>query len=317
MKTFTRGFYIALMPSTGMLLVAIWKRVDQYGITERRYFLIILALWLAGVSIYYTVSRSRSIKLIPMTLCALAVVSFAGPLSAYNISLGSQRARVERLLMQHGLLADGALRPRTQTVSDSVAKELSDAFRYLLQQHGEKSVRPWIRGDIERSIGAIGSGSMARADAGAKVIMAALHVTYFEKLAGLSGDFFSFYAQQRREPIRIEGYTYAIQLSAMDVREFPLDSLDGVKVRATPNPPALLVTNGKTQVMNISLLPLLDSVEVARRRVTTGAPLQPMKLEVREGNAAALVLLWQVMGRRTGGKKTLTSLDGTLYIKLP
>jgi hypothetical protein len=33
--TYTRWFYVAMLPAIGMLLVAIWKRVSQYGGTER------------------------------------------------------------------------------------------------------------------------------------------------------------------------------------------------------------------------------------------------------------------------------------------
>ena len=41
-RTYTRGFYVALLPAIVMLWLAIGKRVAQYGITERRYFLIVL-----------------------------------------------------------------------------------------------------------------------------------------------------------------------------------------------------------------------------------------------------------------------------------
>lgn len=38
-KTYTRGFYIALLPTVVMRLLAIYKRVMEYGITEPRCFL--------------------------------------------------------------------------------------------------------------------------------------------------------------------------------------------------------------------------------------------------------------------------------------
>lgn len=38
-KTYTRGFYIALLRAVVMLWLAIYKRVMEYGITKPRYFL--------------------------------------------------------------------------------------------------------------------------------------------------------------------------------------------------------------------------------------------------------------------------------------
>jgi hypothetical protein len=316
-KTFTRGFYVAMMPATGMLLVAIWKRVDQYGITEKRYFLLVLALWLAGISIYYTITRSRSIKVIPMSLCALAVLTFAGPQGAYGVSRASQQARLEGLLTENGLLVDGTLRRAAGPVTDSVAKEISGGFRYLLDHHGEQSVRRWIRGDIERTIGAIGSGNAIRADAGAKVIVEALGVTYVPWYAAEAGDYFSYYAERRGEAVRIEGYTYAVPISGVNMRVMP-DTSSGLIVRAMADPPAIEVLNKQERVMNISLQALLDSGAARRRRVPTGG-MRPeqLTLEVREGNGAALVVLTQISGRLAGGKKTLNSLDGFVYVKLP
>jgi hypothetical protein len=77
-----RWFYVALLPSIGMLLMAIFQRLGQYGFTERRYFLLVLAFWLAGIALYYAVTASRNIRIIPVTLCIVALATLAGPGSA-------------------------------------------------------------------------------------------------------------------------------------------------------------------------------------------------------------------------------------------
>ena len=41
-NAYGRWFYVALLPAVAMLLMAIFQRIHQYGITERRYFLAIL-----------------------------------------------------------------------------------------------------------------------------------------------------------------------------------------------------------------------------------------------------------------------------------
>lgn len=40
---YARAFWIAIVPSAAMVLMALWQRVDQYGVTERRYLLGVLA----------------------------------------------------------------------------------------------------------------------------------------------------------------------------------------------------------------------------------------------------------------------------------
>ena len=98
-----RWWFVALLPSLGMLLAAIAKRVGQYGFTEQRYFLLVLALWLLGLALYYGITASRNIKLIPMTLCAVALLTTMGPWSAYAVSRRSQLNRLDGLLEKNGM----------------------------------------------------------------------------------------------------------------------------------------------------------------------------------------------------------------------
>ena len=88
--TYTRWFYVAMLPAIGMLLVAIWKRVSQYGVTEDRYFIAILALWLAAIAVLFIVRRGTDIRWIPITLCILAFVTTGGPFGAYGVSSGAR-----------------------------------------------------------------------------------------------------------------------------------------------------------------------------------------------------------------------------------
>ena len=46
--TYARIFWILIIPSIVMLLLAIGQRIEQYGITERRYLLLLLGIWLGG-----------------------------------------------------------------------------------------------------------------------------------------------------------------------------------------------------------------------------------------------------------------------------
>src|SRR6185295_189802 len=72
-------FYVLILPLLVMHLTALGKRLGQYGFTEHRYIQLMLALWLGGLSISFLAGWARNIKVVPMSLCALALVTFSGP----------------------------------------------------------------------------------------------------------------------------------------------------------------------------------------------------------------------------------------------
>lgn len=315
-KTFTRWLYVAMMPAIVMLWLAIWQRVGQYGITERRYFLIVLSVWLAGVAVYYTLSRSRSIKLIPATLCAISLLTVAGPWSAYAVSRRSQMGRLEVVLARNGLLVDGALRPATRQVTDADAREISAGFRYLLEMHGASAVAPWLADSLRRTVGAVGGGNAARADAGVQSITTAMHVRYVGRWEGGTSGFFNYHSERQPGAVRIEGYTYAIRLPPGLVGD-SLMITDDVHVRATVNPLLLVVTRAGARVLEVSLQPVLDSAAAYRGRHPAGAiPPELMTVEVHQGRGAALVRLTQVGGTNARPAR-LTSIEGDLFLRLP
>lgn len=148
MDRYARIFWVAILPPTAMLLMAAWKRIAQYGITEERYLLTILALWLGGIAIHYAVTRSRGILSIPLTLAVLGLVTWVGPWSAYATAERSQVGRLEGILTEHALLAGGTLTPSPRTVPDDDARQVHDIFVYLIRYHGLEAVAPWFGGSL-------------------------------------------------------------------------------------------------------------------------------------------------------------------------
>jgi hypothetical protein len=135
-----RWWFVAILPSLGMLLVAIGKRIGQYGITEPRYFLLVLTLWLTGLALYYGVTAARNIKLIPMTLCAVALLTAIGPWGAYAVAQRSQLSRLSGILAANGMGRPGAVTSPRTTVSLADRTQLSAILRYLGSRHGPGAV---------------------------------------------------------------------------------------------------------------------------------------------------------------------------------
>jgi hypothetical protein len=318
-KTFTRGFYIALMPAIVMLWLAIWKRVEQYGITERRYFLIVLSVWLAAIAVYYTIARFRSIKVIPATLCGVALLTFAGPWGAYAVSRASQLARLEAVLARNGLLVSGVLRPATGDVPFADRKEISGGFRYLIETHGQAAIAGWLSDSLRHALLMSGPESTRRSgEPRARALMTALKVEYVSPWEGegRGGPYFSYYTTTVPGAVAIAGYTHAIRFSFWTLRD-SLTVTDGTIVRLAGDSLALRVLRNGELLLELPLRDMVDRAAAYQRRAPNQAvPPALLQTEVRQGDAAALAVFTQVAGALRNGAPRLTAFEGELFLRL-
>jgi hypothetical protein len=212
--TYTRWFFIFMIPGILMLLLAVYKRVDQYGITENRYFLAVLSLWLAGVAVYFIVSQKRRIKVVPMTLCAVAFATSFGPWGAYTVSRKSQTARLERLMEANGILVDGAIAKATAEVPLDDRREISAISLYLVRYHGGKTFDRWLdSGAIEPADSAVGN----RGDKDvARSIVFAMGLEYVESWAHAPDreGHFNYAIDDGAQVFELEGADYMVRLAS-------------------------------------------------------------------------------------------------------
>ena len=145
---YVRTFWIAILPSIAMLLMAVWQRITQYGITEPRYLLTALAIWLAGIALYYGLSHSRQIKVIPSSLAALGLIAYLGPWSAYSVAERSQVNRLEGLLESYGVLAAGTLSPSPTEIPEEDWRQINNILSYLIERHGTSTIDAWFEGGV-------------------------------------------------------------------------------------------------------------------------------------------------------------------------
>jgi hypothetical protein len=213
-QTYARGFYVALIPSIAMLLMAIWKRIEQYGVTERRYFLVALSLWLTGIAVFFILRRRGSIKVIPASLGLLTFLTIAGPWGAYAVSERSQVARLEEILTRNDMMSDGRVRAAENEVSFEDRREISAVIRYLTETHGVAGIEPWFEGGLA-SIDSVsadsGPSSRAESDARTRAIVSAMGIDYVDQWAGVTESRFYFTASSGESPLHIAGYDFMLR----------------------------------------------------------------------------------------------------------
>jgi hypothetical protein len=149
-NVYSRWFFRLLLPLLILLVVAIYVRVKNYGITENRYFLIALTVWLMVTNVYFLISKKKKISWIPISLSIVAVLSVFGPWGAFAISEKSQIERLENLLVENNILQNGKIVPVNDTISYKSEAEIASIIRYLDQTHGYKNIQKWFDKDLEK-----------------------------------------------------------------------------------------------------------------------------------------------------------------------
>jgi hypothetical protein len=144
-RIFSRWFYLALFPLIIMLGISIFNRVAEYGITENRYFILVLALWLACIASYFLLSKNENIKIIPISLAFIAFFSSFGPWGAFYISEHSQMKHLEELLTANKILVNGKIDSKNQhPVKSSVSDEIWSVVEYLNERKALNMLNPWL-----------------------------------------------------------------------------------------------------------------------------------------------------------------------------
>jgi len=146
-KWYTKVYYWALWPLVVLLFVSISTRLLEYGWTENRVIIFGLAVWLLGITTYFTLFKGRNIIMIPLSLFVLVVILLLGPLSAENVALRSQRNRLESILIQQKWINEkGALEPDKirNSQQDSVKYELYQSLSYLAEHFGNRGIEGFL-----------------------------------------------------------------------------------------------------------------------------------------------------------------------------
>ncbi|KAA3636574.1 MAG: DUF4153 domain-containing protein [Bacteroidetes bacterium] len=190
-SVFNRWFYIALIPLTVMLFVAIFKRLQQYGFTEERYFVLLLAFWLTGIIAYFLLSKKDDIRVIPVSLF---VLSLAAVFTAFPIARMSQLNRFEDMLEKYDLLEDGKIKLGDKEPDFAMEKDLSSIFDFLDDREDMTYIQPYVSFDLDSLEAEVNKGKKRGGRIGSRV-MSELGMTYRSKYshAPTSGNEFETY----------------------------------------------------------------------------------------------------------------------------
>jgi len=132
---FAHNFPRAIIPLLGMMFLAIGIRVNHYGITENRYYVIVIGLWVFVTSVYLSFAKNRNTVLLPASLAVVVLLSVFGPWSSFSVSMASQNGRLEGLLEKYGMVQDGAIAHPVLDVPEPDRVEMREILSYFDRFH--------------------------------------------------------------------------------------------------------------------------------------------------------------------------------------
>ena len=148
-RVYRKWFWWVLLPMIVLLFVAVGRRISDYGITESRYFGLLLGCWLLVCCGYFIFSKFDNIKFIPISLGLFGLVSVFGPLNAFQVSARSQAGILQYLLVKNGRFADGKARPGAVKLEGPEAGRVISTLDYLVKEQGSDRIQAWFPAPID------------------------------------------------------------------------------------------------------------------------------------------------------------------------
>lgn len=297
------GFWATVIPAAVMVLLALWQRIQQYGVTERRYLLGILAVWLGAMALRMVVTRTRDIKAIPLTLALIGVLTFAGPWSAYAVAERSQAARVEGILATHGAIGNGRAGSGVVQIPQDDWEQLEAVVGYLIDNHGTAEIEGWYADGGD----AAGDTAVAPAQGDGRVDRA---LDLLRVVPELPGRPVRVVARRDGAPLTAGGFDLlVVSGEAGSVR------VDGerLQIRISESGAAIVMRLGEVDLGQVSLLPV---IEVAEREAGEAArfgrlrvPQASLVLDVNGEALSARLVLRNVRLERRDDRLVATDMD--------
>lgn len=140
-RFFTTWFPKLVLPALGVMFIAIAIRINAYGVTENRYFVVALGLWVLGIMLYYNVAKGFRNIILPVSLALITFLSVFGPWSAYAVSRTSQNARFEALVAEYNMVTSDTLQQPDREISDQDKRTLVSILEYFASSHSLNDIR--------------------------------------------------------------------------------------------------------------------------------------------------------------------------------
>ncbi|MFK7760506.1 MAG: DUF4153 domain-containing protein [Candidatus Midichloriaceae bacterium] len=144
LKIVYRYFYYALLAPIALLFIGIGVRISDYGVTEKRYLVVIFAVWFLLSSAYFILKKELKFKNIILTISTMLILSSFGIWGAEHVSGISQVTRLQNLLEKNNILINGAIHKTSGQIDFEDRKNISAIVEYLSKGHKAALIKNWF-----------------------------------------------------------------------------------------------------------------------------------------------------------------------------
>jgi hypothetical protein len=142
---FSNWFWPILTPMLILLFVGVGRSISDYGVTNERFIVVHIGVWLLLSALYFIISKKDNIKFVPVSLVFFVITALFGPLSMFSVSNRSQTKELKNLLAQSGRWEGDQMRPSEQAVSNEDQTRISSILYYLNQHNDYAKEKPeWL-----------------------------------------------------------------------------------------------------------------------------------------------------------------------------
>lgn len=140
-EVYSKFFPMAILPLMVMMFTSIGIRIGEYGVTENRYYVVALGIWVFGNMIYLAFASNKKFIILPISLAVIMLISVFGPLSSYSVSVKSQNKRFSNILKRNDMLSEGSIVKSSKEVSKADKQDISSILHYFDRNHSFSQVK--------------------------------------------------------------------------------------------------------------------------------------------------------------------------------
>ena len=123
-------FPIVLIPLVVMQFVSSYIRIDAYGITESRYYVVLFGIFSIVCALVLILDKKKNPNTIVLLSAIFALMSIIPPVDAFTVSKNSQEKRLTEILVRNNMIVDGEIVKKSD-ISNEDKFEITNISNYM------------------------------------------------------------------------------------------------------------------------------------------------------------------------------------------
>ena len=337
-KKSSKLFFVILIPLLVILFIAILMRIDDYGITIKRYVVLFLGIWLCVVCAY-TILGKTNIKFIPVSLAVMLLLISFGPWGMFSVSEHYQVKRLKSILEKAAVLKDGKIQNETfftlkegelnfkneKLLIDSLHNEVYSILDYMDDYHGFSAIRSWYTQNIDSVVDAKMKDKNSNYYNEAEIYMNAMGLAYENRYQDDTDNvYINFNTIGDEKILKVKGYDYTMSFSdymydndESSVCTFDTDSISFVvKYQSDKQQKLLLELNGEKPVEFKQDSSNFNQV-MQKLVIENNSNLDPAKMELKAyiKNIEVKLQINSLEIKKSNNGHKVESISGNLYVR--